>query len=34
VPDRLPRLVRIDVKFADGDPRTWFRLQVPLLLAD
>ena len=34
VTDRLPRLVRIDVKFADGDPRTWLRLQVPLLLTE
>ena len=32
--DRLPRLVRIDVQFPNGDPRTWHRLQVPLRMAD
>ncbi len=33
-PDRLPRLVRIDVTFGAGDPRIWLRLQVPLHLSD
>jgi general secretion pathway protein J len=32
--DRIPRLVRIDVRFPSGDPRIWHRLQVPLLMAD
>ena len=31
---RLPSLVRIDVKFANGDARIWYRLQVPLQLAE
>ena len=34
VSHRLPRLVRIDVKFASGDARVWYRLQVPLQLAE
>jgi len=33
-PKRLPRLVRIDVQFATGDPRSWQRMQAPLLLAE
>ncbi len=33
-PDRLPRLVRIDVTFDEGDPRIWLRLQVPVYLSD
>ena len=32
--DRLPRLVRIDVRFAPGQPQTWRRLEFPLQLAD
>lgn len=31
--DRLPSIVRIDVRFASGDPRTWHRLQVPLQMS-
>ena len=34
VTDRLPRLVRIDVRFAIGDARAWYRLQAPLQLAE
>ncbi len=32
--DRIPRLIRIDVRFLSGDPRVWHRLQVPLQMAD
>ena len=32
--DKLPRLVAIDVRFADADPRTWHPLIVPLYVSD
>ena len=32
--ERLPRIVRIDVKFQTGDPQVWHRIEIPLNLAE
>lgn len=34
VPDQLPRLVRIEIRFKALDGRSWPRLEVPLYFAD